>query len=121
VSLYAKIALLKYLNEELTGMTTYEIPKEFELTEYPFELRNKVGHFLNTHMGKFTIPQIARELCVEEGKIAWVLSNLCELTTPEVVARNEDGEKYWGKALKLKKASPRSFSDKTIFSGRTSM
>jgi hypothetical protein len=102
-------------------MTTYEIPAEFQLKDYPFELRNKVGHYLNTHMGKFTIPQIAKELNVEESQVAWVLSNLCELTTPEAVVRNIDGEKYWEKTLKLKKASPRTFSDKTIFSGRTSM
>jgi hypothetical protein len=102
-------------------MTTYEIPREFQLTDYPFELRNQVGHYLNTHMGKFTIPQIAKALCVEEVKVAWVLTNLCELTTPEVVLRNIDGEKYWEKVLKLKKASPKTFSDKTIFSGRTSM
>jgi hypothetical protein len=102
-------------------MTTYSIPVEFQLKDYPFELRNQVGHYLNTHMGKFTIPQIAKELGVEESKVAWVLSNLCELTTPEVVVRNIDGEKYWEKTLKLKKASPRNFSDKTIFSGRTSM
>jgi hypothetical protein len=102
-------------------MTTYEIPREFQLTDYPFELRNQVGHYLNTHMGKFTIPQIARELGADESKVAWVLTNLCELTTPEVVIRNIDGEKYWEKVLKLKKASPKTFSDKTIFSGRTSM
>lgn len=102
-------------------MTTYEIPGEFQLTDYPFELRNQVGHYLNTHIGKFTIPQIARELGVDENKVAWVLTNLCELTTPEVVIRNIDGEKYWEKVLKLKKASPKTFSDKTIFSGRTSM
>jgi hypothetical protein len=102
-------------------MTTYEIPKEFTLTDYPFELRNQVGHYLNTHMGKFTIPQIAKELCAEEIKVAWVLSNLCELTTPEVVVRNVDGEKYWEKTLKLKKASLKTFSDKSVFSGRTTM
>jgi|WetSurMetagenome_2_1015567.scaffolds.fasta_scaffold975706_1 hypothetical protein len=102
-------------------MATYKFPKEFKLTDYPFELRNQVGHYLITHMGKFTIPQIAKELKAEENKVAWVLSNLCELTTPEVIVRNEDGEKYWEKASKLKKASPKVFSDKTIFSGRTSM
>lgn len=102
-------------------MTTYEIPKEFKLTDYPFELRNQVGHYLNTHVGKFTIPQIAKELSAEENSVAWVLSNLCELTTPEAVVRNVDGEKYWEKALKLKKASPKTFSDKSIISGRTCM
>jgi hypothetical protein len=102
-------------------MTIYETPKEFKLAEYPFELRNQVGHWLNTHMGKFTIPEIAKDLKVEEAKVAWVLTNLCELTTPEVIVRNTDGEKYWEKSLKLKKASPKGFSEKTIFSGRTSM
>ena len=102
-------------------MTMYEIPKEFKLTEYPFELRNQVGHFLNTHIGKFTIPQIAKELCTEESKVAWVLSNLCELTTPEVIVRNADGEKYWEKTSRLKKSSPKIFSDKSFFSGRIIM
>jgi uncharacterized protein YpbB len=103
-------------------MTIYETPKEFKLAEYPFELRNQVGHLLNSHMNKkYTIPEIAKELKVEEAKIAWVLTNLCELTTPEVIARNTEGEKYWEKSLKLKKASPKGFSEKTTFSGRTSM
>jgi hypothetical protein len=102
-------------------MTAYDIPKEFDLTDYPFELRNQVGHFLNTHTGKFTIPQIAKELKAEEMKVAWVLTNLCELTTPEAAVRNMDGEKYWEKTLKLKKNSPKIFSEKTIFSGRISM
>jgi hypothetical protein len=108
------------LKKELI-MTAYEIPREFKLTDYPFELRNQVGHFLNTHMGKFTIPQIAKELGAEESKVAWVLTNLCELTTPEVVVRSPQGEKYWEKSLKLKKASPKIFSEKSIFSGRTTM
>jgi hypothetical protein len=102
-------------------MTIYAIPREFKLTDYPFELRNQVGHYLNIHMGKFTIPQIAKEVCAEESKVAWVLSNLCELTSPEAVVRNAEGEKYWEKVQKLKKASPRIFSEKTVFSGRTSV
>ena len=101
-------------------MAIYKIPAQFKLEDYPFNLRNEVGRWLNTHLGKFTIPQIAKALGAEEDKVAWVLSNLCELTTPEVITNNEDGEKYWLKSLKLKSQSPKIFTEKTQFCGRTS-
>jgi hypothetical protein len=101
-------------------MSTYQIPAQFKLTDYPFDLRNAVSNWLNTHLGKFTIPQIAKALGTEEEKVAWVLSNLCELTTPEAIVNNEDGEKYWQKTVKLKSQSPKIFNDKTLFCGRTS-
>jgi hypothetical protein len=97
---------------------TYEIPKEFKLEDYPFELRNQVGRYLNTHMGKFTIPQIAKALNADENMVAWVLTNLCELTSPEVIADTIKGQEYWEHAFKLKSKSPKSFDEKTIFLGR---
>ena len=100
-------------------MSTYEIPKEFKLEEYPFDLRNEVGRYLNTHMGKFTIPQIAKGLGADENKVAWVLTNLCELTSPEVIVDSIKGHDYWEHAFKLKSKSPRSFNEKTLFLGRT--
>ena len=100
-------------------MSTYEIPKEFKLEEYPFDLRNEVGRYLNTHMGKFTIPQIAKALRADENKVAWVLTNLCELTSPEVIVDSIKGHDYWEHAFKLKSKSPRSFNEKTLFLGRT--
>ena len=100
-------------------MSTYEIPKEFKLEEYPFDLRNEVGRYLNTHMGKFTIPQIAKALGADENKVAWVLSNLCELTSPEVIVDSIKGHDYWEHSFKLKSKSPRSFNEKTLFLGRT--
>ena len=102
-------------------MATYNIPQEFELKDYPFELRDKVARFLNTHLSKFTIPQIAKALEADENKVAWVLSNLCELTTPEVVVDSIKGKQYWENAYKLKSKSPKSFSDQTLFCGRTLM
>jgi hypothetical protein len=100
-------------------MSIYEIPKEFKLEEYPFDLRNEVGRYLNTHMGKFTIPQIAKALGADENKVAWVLTNLCELTSPEVIVDSIKGHDYWEHAFKLKSKSPRSFNEKTLFLGRT--
>ncbi|GEM_PF-2565006 len=99
-------------------MTGYNIPKEFDIKDYPFELRNEVGRFLNTHPGKFTIPQIAKALNADENKVAWVLSNLCELTTPEAIVDTIKGKDYWEKAFKLKNASPKSFNETTVFFGR---
>jgi hypothetical protein len=102
-------------------MTTYEIPKTFDLKDYPFELRNQVGRYLNTHLGKYTIPQIAKAVGAEEQKVAWVLTNLCELTSPEVVVDTIKGKQYWENAFKLKSKSPKSFTDTTVFRGRTTM
>jgi hypothetical protein len=99
-------------------MTEYNIPIEFNPRDYPFELRGRVAKFLNTHFGKFTIPQIAKELGAEEDKIAWVLSNLCELTSPEVVMGTSEGEEYWKKSIKLKSECPKSITNTTIFYGR---
>jgi hypothetical protein len=100
-------------------MAAYEIPREFKLEEYPFDLRNEVGRYLNTHVGKFTIPQIAKALGADESKVAWVLTNLCELTSPEVIADSIKGHEYWEHAFKLKSKSPRAFNEKTLFLGRT--
>ncbi len=100
-------------------MTTYDIPKEFKLEDYPFDLRNEVGRYLNTHLSKHTIPQIAKALGADENKVAWVLSNLCELTSPEVIVDSVKGIQYWENAFKLKSKSPKSFTDKTLFFGRT--
>ena len=99
-------------------MTTYSVPREFKPEDYPFELRNQVGHYLNTHQDKYTIPQIAKALGAQEDQVAWVLTNLCELTTPEVIMDSIKGQEYWDHALKLKAKSPRSFNDKTVFFGR---
>jgi hypothetical protein len=99
-------------------MPTYKISQEFDVKEYPFDLRNEVAHFLNTHMGKFTIPDIAKVLKADELKVAWVLSNLCELTTPEVIADTVKGQEYWQNTLKMKNKSPKSFDEKTLFLGR---
>jgi hypothetical protein len=99
-------------------MPSYKIPKEFDVKEYPFELRNEVAHFLNTHQGKYTIPDIARKLKAEELKVAWVLSNLCELTTPEVIVDTIKGIDYWENSLKMKNKSPKSFDQETLFFGR---
>ena len=100
-------------------MATYDIPREFKLEEYPFDLRNEVGRYLNTHIGKFTIPKIAKALGADENKVAWVLTNLCELTSPEVIVDSIKGHEYWEHAFKLKSKSPRSFNEKTLFLGRT--
>jgi hypothetical protein len=100
-------------------MTVYDIPSQFELAEYPFELRNEVARYLNTHMGHFTIPQIARALNSDENKVAWVLTNLCELTTPEVIVDSIKGKAYWESAFKLKAKSPKSFNETTVFVGRS--
>jgi hypothetical protein len=100
-------------------MTTYNIPREFGIEDYPFDLRNQVGRYLNTHVGKFTIPQIAKALEVDENKVAWVLTNLCELTSPEVIVDSVKGKQYWEHSFKLKGKSPRSFDEKTVFVGRT--
>ena len=99
-------------------MPSYKIPKEFDVKEYPFELRNEVARFLNTHRGKYTIPDIAKALKAEELKVAWVLSNLCELTTPEVICDTIKGQGYWDNAFKMKNKSPKSFDEKTLFLGR---
>ncbi len=99
-------------------MTTYNVPREFRPEEYPFEIRNQVARYLNTHTGKFTIPQIAKALCVEEDKVAWVLTNLCELTTPEVIVDSIKGKEYWDHSFKLKSKSPKSFNEQTVFFGR---
>ena len=101
-------------------MTTYSIPQQFGIQDYPFELRNQVGRYLNTHMGKFTIPDLAKALQADENQVAWVLTNLCELTTPEVILDSIKGQEYWEHCLKLKAKSPKSFNDKVIFMGRTS-
>lgn len=100
-------------------MTTYEIPREFKIEDYPFDLRNEVSRYLNTHMGKFSIPQIAKALGADENKVAWVLTNLCELTSPEVIVDSIKGHDYWDHAYKLKAKSPRSFNENTLFLGRT--
>jgi hypothetical protein len=100
-------------------MTTYHFPQQFSIEEYPFELRNQVGRYLNTHMGKFTIPEIAKTLKADENHVAWVLTNLCELTTPEVIVDSIKGNEYWDHCAKLKAKSPRAFNDKTTFFGRT--
>jgi hypothetical protein len=100
-------------------MSTYKIPKEFKLEEYPFNLRNEVGRYLNTHLSKQTIPQIAKALGADENKVAWVLTNLCELTSPEVVVDSVKGTQYWENAFKLKSKTPKSFTDETLFYGRT--
>jgi hypothetical protein len=100
-------------------MTTYKIPAEFDLKDYPFELRNEVGRYLNTHLGRYTIPQIAKALKADEDRVAWVLTNLCELTTPEVILDSIKGKEYWDSCSKLKSKSPKSFSDTTVFLGRT--
>ncbi len=102
-------------------MTTYNIPREFKAEDYPFELRNQVARYLNTHTGKYTISQIAKALGANEDKVAWVLTNLCELTTPEVVVDSIKGKEYWEHSLKLKSKSPKSFNDKTEFCGRIMM
>ncbi len=99
-------------------MATYQVPKEFKLEDYPFDLRNEVGKYLNTHIGKHTIPEIAKALGAEEIKVAWVLTNLCELTSPEVIVDTIKGKEYWEHAFKLKSKSPKSFDEKTIFFGR---
>jgi len=99
-------------------MTSYNFPKEFELKDYPFDLRNQVGHYLNTHVGKYTIPEIAKALGSDENQVAWVLTNLCELTTPEVIVNSVKGKDYWDNAFKLKSKSPKSFDEKTLFFGR---
>jgi beta-xylosidase len=100
-------------------MATYDIPREFALEDYPFELRNEVGRYLNTHFGKHTIPQISKALQADENKVAWVLTNLCELTSPEVIVDSVKGQQYWENAYRLKSKSPKSFSDQTQFLGRT--
>jgi hypothetical protein len=99
-------------------MTTYNIPQEFKLEDYPFDLRNEVTHYLNTHLQKHTIPEIAKALNADEHKIAWVLTNLCELTSPEVIMDSVKGVQYWEHAYKLKSKSPKSFNDTTVFYGR---
>jgi hypothetical protein len=101
-------------------MTTYKIPEQFSIEEYPFEIRNQVGRYLNTHMGKFTIPDIAKALQIDENLVAWVLTNLCELTSPEVLVDSIKGHEYWEHCYKLKGKSPKAFNDKTVFMGRTS-
>jgi hypothetical protein len=101
-------------------MSNYDIPQQFGIEDYPFELRNQVGRFLNTHMGKFTIPDIAKALQADENQVAWVLTNLCELTSPEVLVDTIKGRGYWEHCFKLKAKSPKSFNDKTVFIGRTS-
>ena len=100
-------------------MPTYKVPAEFELKDYPFDLRNEVSRYLNTHSGHFTISQIAKTLGVDEEKVAWVLTNLCELTTPEVIVDSIKGKDYWDNCFKLKSKSPRSFNETTVFYGRT--
>jgi hypothetical protein len=102
-------------------MSTYNIPPQFDIKDYPFELRNQVGHFLNTHMGKFTIPDIAKALNANEEQVAWVLTNLCELTTPEVVVDSLKGKEYWENCFKMKAKSPKAFNAATVFCGRTSL
>jgi hypothetical protein len=99
-------------------MTVYNVPQQFSLEEYPFELRNAVGRFLNTHLGQFTIPEIAKALAADETQVAWVLTNLCELTTPEAIVDSLKGKEYWDHCSKLKAKSPKAFNDKTVFMGR---
>jgi hypothetical protein len=99
-------------------MPVYKIPQEFDVKDYPFELRNNVAHFLNTHMGKYSIPDIAKNLKADEINVAWVLSNLCELTTPEVIADTVKGQQYWENVSKIKKKAPRVFDEMTLFIGR---
>jgi hypothetical protein len=99
-------------------MSIYKIPQEFDVKEYPFDLRNEVARFLNTHAGKYSIPDIAKTLNSDEVKVAWVLSNLCELTTPEVIMDSIKGKAYWENSLKMKKKSPKSFDENTLFVGR---
>jgi hypothetical protein len=101
-------------------MTNYDVPQQFDIQAYPFELRNKVGHFLNTHIGKHTIPEIAKALQADEKQVAWVLTNLCELTTPEVMVDSIKGHEYWEHCFKLKGKAPKSFNEGTVFHGRTS-
>jgi hypothetical protein len=101
-------------------LSNYNIPQQFGLEDYPFELRNQVGHFLNTHLGEFTIPDIAKALQADENQVAWVLTNLCELTSPEALVDSIKGREYWEHCFKLKAKSPKSFNDKTVFIGRTS-
>jgi hypothetical protein len=99
-------------------LATYKIPKEFDVKEYPFEIRNEVARFLNTHAGKYSIPDIAKAIKVDELKVAWVLTNLCELTTPEVITDSIKGKEYWENTLKMKGKSPKSFDEKVLFFGR---
>ena len=99
-------------------MPTYKIPREFDVKEYPFDLRNEVAMYLNTHAGKYSVLDIAQALKADELKVAWVLSNLCELTTPEVIVDSIKGKEYWENSLKMKKKSPKSFDEKTFFLGR---
>ena len=99
-------------------MTEYVIPREFNPRDYPFELRDRVAKFLNTHVGKYRVPQIAAELKVEEGQVAWVLSNLCQLTSPEVVMGTPEGREYWQKSISLKNECPKAINDETLFYGR---
>jgi hypothetical protein len=101
-------------------MTTYSYPQQFGIEDYPFELRNQVGRYLNTHIGKFTIPDLAKALHSDENQVAWVLTNLCELTSPEAIVDSLKGREYWEHCFKLKAKSPKAFNDKTIFIGRTS-
>jgi hypothetical protein len=96
-------------------MPTYKIPQEFDVKEYPFDLRNEVDKYLNTHIGKYTIPDIAKALKADELKVAWVLSSLCELTTPAVIVDTIKGQEYWQNSLKMKSKSPKSFNEKTLF------
>jgi hypothetical protein len=99
-------------------MTTYNIPQEFKPEDYPFELRNQVSRYLNTRQEKFTIPQIAKALGAPEDKVAWVLTHLCQLTSPEAIVDSVKGKDYWQHALKLKSNAPKSFNEKTVFFGR---
>ena len=99
-------------------MSEYTVPLEFNPRDYPFELRDRVTKFLNTHMGKYSVPQIAAELKAEEGQVAWVLSNLIQLTSPEVVMSTPEGREYWQKAIRLKNESPKGINDETLFCGR---
>jgi hypothetical protein len=99
-------------------MPNYQIPQEFDVKEYPFELRNEVARYLNTHSGKYTVPDLAKTLNADELKVAWVLSNLCELTTPEVIVDTIKGKEYWDNSLKLKHKSPKAFNENTLFFGR---
>jgi len=103
---------------EWIWMPNYKIPKEFDVKEYPFDLRNEVARYLNTHTGKYTIPDIAKKLKTEEEKVAWVLSNLCELTTPEVIVDTIKGQEYWENSFKMKNKAPKAFDEKTLFLGR---
>ena len=99
-------------------MPTYKISREFDVKDYPFDLRNEVARFLNTHAGKYSVLDIAQALKADELKVAWVLSNLCELTTPEVIVDTIKGKEYWENSLKMKRKSPKSFDEKTLFLGR---